>query len=278
MAESFGIDVAKWNGTIDWKQVSMTKAFAILKVTKKNNSKEEAFETNYRGATNAGLFVGGYRYVYADTIAKAEQEANAIVKACEGKKFPYGIWLDMEDSSIKRLTKAQLTHIITKEANILQKAGLNVGIYCNKDWYDNVLDGSTLIRLYPFWIARYPSADIGVYNGDSKLNPKLFASAWQYSSKGVVDGIKGSVDLDVAYTDIRNLFIAHPTIRKYEVGNQARILQTNLNRVINARLEPDGKVGNLTIEALKKWQSIVGIEVDGVYGPISYNTMRTNLA
>ena len=278
MSEMFGIDVAKWNGTIDWKHVAMSKSFAILKVTNKSNHIEELFETNYREASKAGLIVGVYRYVYAKNTTMAKAEADAIVTACKNKKIPFGVWLDMEDSSIKSVPKNQLTEIIKTEANILQKAGLSVGVYCNKDWYDHVLDGKNLVNLYPFWIARYPSTDDGKYVATSQLNPKSFASAWQYSSKGHVDGVKGTVDLDVAFSDLRNIFVAHPTVRKYEVGNQARHLQTNLNRVIEAGLEPDGKFGPKSVAALKKWQSVTGLNADGVYGPLSYQAMRKILA
>ena len=34
----YGIDVAKWNGTVDWAKVRASNmAFAVLKVTNKNN-------------------------------------------------------------------------------------------------------------------------------------------------------------------------------------------------------------------------------------------------
>ena len=80
-----------------------------------------------------------------------------------------------------------------------------MGIYCNRDWYMNVIHDD-LKANYDFWIARYPSNDRGVYNPNSSLkpNPKM-AVAWQYSSKGHVNGISGNVDLDVDYDGIINL-------------------------------------------------------------------------
>ena len=65
----YGIDVAKWNGVIDWSKVKLANiSFAVLKVTNKNNRVEEAFERNYAGATEQGITVGVYRYVYAKTV------------------------------------------------------------------------------------------------------------------------------------------------------------------------------------------------------------------
>ena len=47
----FGIDVAQWQGVIDWSKVK--KDFAILKVTKKTNVVEPSFERNYKGFLNS---------------------------------------------------------------------------------------------------------------------------------------------------------------------------------------------------------------------------------
>lgn len=103
----YGIDVAKWNGTVDWAKVRASNmAFAVLKVTNKNNEVEEAFEQNYSGATEQGIVVGAYRYVYAKTVEAAKVEANAIVKALSGKKINFRVWLDMEADSIKNIGKA----------------------------------------------------------------------------------------------------------------------------------------------------------------------------
>ena len=42
-----GIDVAKWNGNIDWNKVKAAGVeFAVLKVINKSNKTEEAFVRN----------------------------------------------------------------------------------------------------------------------------------------------------------------------------------------------------------------------------------------
>ena len=41
----------------------------------------------------------------------------------------------------------------------VQAAGYPCGIYCNTDWYKNVLPKS--LKAYPLWLARYPAADNG---------------------------------------------------------------------------------------------------------------------
>ena len=70
-----GIDVAKWNGTIDWSKVKASGVhFAILKVINKQCREEDAFQKNYVGATTQGLSVGCYNYSYATTVEKARQD------------------------------------------------------------------------------------------------------------------------------------------------------------------------------------------------------------
>ena len=196
----YGIDVAKWNGVIDWSKVKLANiSFAVLKVTNKNNRVEEAFERNYAGATEQGITVGVYRYVYAKTVEAAKAEANAIVQALSGKKINFRVWLDMEADSIKNIGKSRLTEIINAETDIIQAAGFQVGIYCNTDWYRNVLDSESLKSRFPFWIARY-----GTNNGEmqEKYSPEAYAIAWQYTSSGSCDGVNGKVDLNVAFSEI----------------------------------------------------------------------------
>jgi len=195
----YGIDVAQWQGNIDWSKVK--KDFAILKVTKKDNTIEPKFLANYKGATANGIPVGVYRYVYAKNTTQAKAEADAIVKILSGLNITCGVWLDMEDASIKNLGKNTLTNIINVMANTIKASGLNVGIYCNRDWFLNVLDGSRLVKTYPFWIARYPLRDTGAFNPNSTISPKAYAKAWQYSQRGKVNGIVGDVDMDVMFDD-----------------------------------------------------------------------------
>lgn len=202
----YGIDVAKWQGIIDWEKFKAdNKEFAILKVTDKTNKVEEAFERNYCGCINCDIPVGVYRYVYAADVAAAKTEANAIVSAIKDKDIKLGVWLDMEDTGIKGAGRETLTSIIRAEAEIFQANGHKVGIYCNRDWYLNVLDSAVLAQTYPFWIARYPAADNGTIM--ESLSPKDLAGCkvWQYSSKGTVNGISGNVDLDIAFADLAEL-------------------------------------------------------------------------
>lgn len=197
---TFGIDVAKWQGVIDWVKVKAAgNEFSVLKVTKKDNSVEDSFPRNYIGCKNVGMPIAVYRYVYARNVGDAVKEANGIVVALSGKKIEGEVWLDMEDASIRDLGKPALTQVINAEASVLINAGYKVGVYCNRDWYEKVIDGAGLSSQYKFWIAKYgKNTGNGSWQNRSD-DPKDIAYAWQYTSKGSVPGISGNVDLDLVY-------------------------------------------------------------------------------
>ena len=99
-----GIDVSQWQGTINWAKVKADDVdFAILKVVNKSNAVEPSFETNYAQAKAQSIPLGVYNYSYATTVAKAEKDAHAVVKALNGRHLACKVWLDVEDSCQKGL-------------------------------------------------------------------------------------------------------------------------------------------------------------------------------
>lgn len=117
------------------------------------------------------------------------------------------VWWDVEDKDVLRpLGAAKLTESIRVAQEVITAAGygfgLYVGLYVYKErWFDfNAFAGTRL------WIARY-------YRGyrtmrfddepDQKFKPDVDGdiSGWQYTSCGEIQGIKGDVDLDIAYED-----------------------------------------------------------------------------
>lgn len=189
----YGIDISHWNGNINFSRVDAD--FVIMKVSQATH-KDAKFDSYYN---SCNLPKGAYIYNKVLTVDKAREEAEFAVSCLKGKKLEYGVWLDLEDKSMKILSKKLLNEIIATEATILINAGFKVGIYCNRDWYLNVLDSASLSNRYPFWIARYPLTDTGV--PVERLSPKTLNGCciWQYSSKGSVNGIMGNVDMNLEY-------------------------------------------------------------------------------
>lgn len=267
-----GIDVSHHQGTIDWETVKSQAGlgFVIMKAMFENgHGKESAFEANYAGA--AGLKRGAYLYSIAMTPQEAQLEAEDFVRILAKRKLEYGVWLDLEDKRQRVLSKAELTRIIDVEAGIILAAGYPCGIYSNKDWYNNVIDGRRLQERYDFWIARYPRDDYGAVK--EPLAPHGWAKLWQYSSKGKVPGIKGNVDLDIEMDDLADTRPAgnpyappEKNLKEGSRGNDVRWLQYELN-LRGAKLVIDGHFGLKTDAAVRAYQNQHALICDGIVGP-----------
>ena len=213
MGELFGIDVSHYQGKIDWKKVkAQGKDFAIMKCMYEAQSYriDETFEENYRQCGIYGIARGVYIFIGRCSIEDPQRDAKALLDHLKGRPLEYGIWLDYESEFLRKQGKKKIQDMTYIYANAFRSAGYYVGIYCNKDWYDNVIS-DPLKMDFDFWIARYPKTDIGVYSKSSKLRPSYKAAvAWQYSSKGKVAGIIPVVDLDVDYDGVVNLIAQSP--------------------------------------------------------------------
>lgn len=194
-----GIDVSAWNGNIDWKTVAdYGMGFAILRITEKGNKTDSTFEQNYRGCAQYGILVGVYKYSYAKSVAQAEQEAESVLKVLNKRKLDFPVFYDLEWSEQRKLGSAAVEKIALAFLNKIQVAGYKVGIYCNVDWYQNVLTAA--LKKYDCWIARYPANDNGTLQ--ERLRPD-FGIGWQYSSKATIPGIATKVDRNVFYKDYK---------------------------------------------------------------------------
>lgn len=213
MNEVFGLDVSHYQGKIDWKKVADSgKKFAIMKCQYEAQSHriDECFEENYRGCGIYGLSRGVYIYIARASIADPVRDANALLQHLCDRPLEYGIWLDFEDESLRRMGKNYIRGLAYRYAEIFNRAGYYTGIYCNKYWYDTLIHDD-LKRDFEFWIARYPKNDLGAYNGKSSLKPSYKAAvAWQYSSKGNIPGIDTKVDLDVDFDGVVSLIANTP--------------------------------------------------------------------
>lgn len=199
---SFGIDVSKWQGTIDWNKVRKAgKEFAFIKFGGRDVSElaylyiDETFNYNITQASANGLRVGIYFFSQAITPEEAVEEANFIAANIKGIHLDYPIVFDWEIRANTRGTNANLSaeqHIAIAHSfvNTLKSHGYETMLYgsISSPMVQSVLPTLSNCRL---WLARYTN-DINVkpnYNGDYRI--------WQYSESGRVDGIKGNVDLDI---------------------------------------------------------------------------------
>ena len=198
-----GIDVAKWNGIIDWKKVKAAGVkFAVLKAINKSNKKEDALDRNYAGATAQGLPLDVYNYLYTTTEAMAQEAAQAVVNALAGRKVGK-VWADAEDACLKN-KGILLIRILNTYKSVIEAAGYEFGVYTGLSFYNSYIKPYKDYIDCDFWIARYPSTKDMTIDMDPIASKKPVIChnlwGWQHSSRGRVHGISGYVDLDICYT------------------------------------------------------------------------------
>ena len=193
---TMGIDVSKWNGTIDWNAVKNSGvSYVIIRVGYRGSSQgalieDPKFKTNIKGATAAGIKVGVYFFTQAVDEVEAVQEASMVLDRISGYKISYPVFLDVEGSGGRgdAIDSATRTAVCKAFCNTIKNAGYTPGIYANKTWLSSKMDAGALSG-YKIWLAQY--AKTPTYTGRYDL--------WQYRSNGKVSGISGNVDLNLSY-------------------------------------------------------------------------------
>lgn len=199
------IDVSNYQGTVDWRKVKAAGIEgAVLKVMNKDLNPDKQFENNWRGCEAAGVrIVGVYNYSYATTEERAAADAQKVTAILQGRKVK--VWLDVEDDSQKKLG-LKLIHIIKAYRKVIEAAGLEFGVYTGLSFYNSYIRPYHSMLDCKFWIARYPSAlSMPVSKepeGSKKPSILHPLEGWQYSSRGSVPGIRGSVDLSLWYVEL----------------------------------------------------------------------------
>lgn len=222
-----GIDVSSYQGVINWGKVAATGVeFAILKVIRKDLQPDKQFEANWDGCTEAGLPVQGvYNYSYATTISKAVSDAQRVLDILNGRKAM--VWLDVENNCQKGLGR-NLIDIIHAYAGIIKGAGLEFGVYTGFSFYNSYIKPYADKLQYPFWIARYPVGNVMTIGRDPEddKRPDIVHElyGWQYSSKGSVPGISGSVDLNELYVAVETVNVMpEPETTLHKVGDEITV-------------------------------------------------------
>lgn len=201
--EQKGIDVSKWNGTIDWNAVANAGIdFAIIRVGYRGYSagtlvEDPYFKQNIAGATKAGIKVGIYFFTQAITEAEAVEEASMAISLVSGYQLQLPIYFDTEDvdgnGRADKMSVAKRTAITKAFCETVKNAGYMPGVYASTSWYNNQLNAAELTN-YDIWVAHY--ANVCGFKGRYHM--------WQYTSSGSVPGIKGRVDVNIRYVGVEN--------------------------------------------------------------------------
>ena len=195
-----GIDVSKFQGTIDWNLVAQDGVeFAFIRVANRgwgsNGTlmEDERFEDNILGAQAAGIKTGVYFYSQAITEEEVLEEANLVLSKIAPYNLECPVVFDVErvsgnDGRMNNITVEERTHLTLLFCQTIEAAGYRPMIYHNTEMgalFLNVAD----LEGYDKWFAAY--TDTLYYPYEYKV--------WQYSQSGTVRGINTEVDLNICF-------------------------------------------------------------------------------
>ena len=207
--QTFGIDVAKYQGTIDWAQVAGAGVeFAMVRVGYRSQADGEIkADTNARynlqEASKYGIKLGAYFFSTAISEEEAKEEADWVADFIAPYPITYPVAYNCEnfsesDSRQYRLSKRERTDNALAFLKQIEKRGYEGMFYASK----NEMEGdaqwqvSRIEPSYKIWVAQYPKEP---YPETKQTSYSGTYHMWQYTRSGELAGISEAVDVNIAY-------------------------------------------------------------------------------
>lgn len=206
---TYGIDVAKWQGIIDWKQVKASGVdFAIIRVGYRTQVDGLIYEDPYakynlQQAQANGIKIGVYFFSTAINEEEAVEEAKWVSGYIAPYPITYPVAYNCEGFTDKNnrqngLSSDARSNIAVAFLDYVKNQGYTPMFYAAKNELEQNAQWNTdkLSSKYKIWVAQYPTE---AYTSSSKSTYSGKLAMWQYTSKGQVKGIDKAVDIDIAY-------------------------------------------------------------------------------
>lgn len=265
------IDVSKWDGGINWKKVKKSGInYAIIRCGYGQTGSDFMFKKNVAGARAAGVKIGVYLYSYAYTSSMAKKEAKNTLKLMKdagitSSNLALPVYYDLEEEAgkgkpcvksngkyhyISKSTLAAMAKAYTAE---ISKAGYKVGIYANKNWFDNYLtDKAFSNSSWSKWVAQYRNGGC-TYKGSYDI--------WQYSSTGRVSGISTNVDMNYLYRNF-DPKVATATVTPSNITSPMFVKKGTANLNLGGTLSSNVTMRSVTVN-VRKGQTPYGNQATG---------------
>ena len=276
-----GIDVSEHQGTVNFDMVKGAGVeVIILRTTYGTGYNDIKFE-EYYNACKGKFNLGTYHYFRPGQ--NPEEQARKSWSRIQGKDFNCLHFVDVEEGN-------NCSDLVIRYINEYEKlSGQTCGIYANSNYLCNYLD-SGILGNRPVWVANY-----GKNNGTKCVNnPSIGAFTnmvgHQYTSVARISGItQNTVDMNEFYDGILrtnpvNTVPSNNTIVSSSVSphdylqtdHKRRFVQYCLN-VFGYNLKVDGIIGPLSEGAIRDFQRNHGLEVDGLVGKNTWNSIKANM-
>lgn len=206
---TFGIDVSRYQGTVDWQKVADSDIdFAMIRVGYRTMSdgiiKEDPnARYNLQEAAAAELPVGVYFFSTAVSEEEAMEEAAWVADLISQYPITYPVVYDCEgylsdESRQYHLTAAQRTDFALAFLKTIEDCGYEGMFYSSRNEMHNSArwEMERIDEDYKVWVAQYPAEPYPFTAESSYLGVHHM---WQYTTEGFVPGIGQSVDMNVCY-------------------------------------------------------------------------------
>lgn len=206
---TIGIDVARYQGTIDWTQVAASGIdFAMVRVGYRADSSREICadsnaKYNMQEAQKNGIKVGAYFFSTATTTQEAVEEADWVADYIAQYQITYPVAYDCEgfdkpESAQYHLTNEQRTDIAIAFLQEIYNRGYTPMFYSSMGELTGSAkwDTSRIEGTYRIWVSQYPAVP---YPQTAQSSYSGTHAMWQYTNRGTVAGISRPVDVNVAY-------------------------------------------------------------------------------
>ena len=188
-----GIDVAKYQGHIDWRAAKRGGvSFAFIKATEGGDHLDKMFMKNWAAAGQAGVPRGAYHFYYF--CRPAIQQARWVIRNVPKDPRSLPPVLDMEWNHQSKTCKTRppakkVRAEMRRFLNIVERHyGKRPIIYTTVDFYKD--NGLAYMQDYEYWLR-------SVADHPSQVYPGQRWSFWQYTGTGQIPGISGDTDINV---------------------------------------------------------------------------------
>lgn len=188
--EVHGIDVSRYQGSINWEQVAYHQKnnfplhFVFMKATEGGDHKDITFEQNFEQAGYYGFIRGAYHFFSPKT--DPHKQADFFIRNVSLSAGDLPPVLDVE--TIGKSSAEDLQTAVKIWLDRIEKHyGVKPILYTSYKFKKRYLNDS-MFNAYPYWIAHY-YVDSVRYEGNWHF--------WQHTDVGSVPGIKEKVDLNV---------------------------------------------------------------------------------
>lgn len=207
---TIGIDVSRYQGTIDWNRVTESGIdFAMIRVGYRSAQEDREIYAdsnaryNMQEAQAAGIQVGVYFFSTAATSEEAVEEAQWVAEYISQYQITYPVAFDcegyeQEDSVLYALNKEQRTDIALAFMQEIYEQGYTPMFYGSSYAMtgSNHWDMERIEQSYKVWVSQYPALP---YPQTERSSYQGTHAMWQYTNQGSVPGIDRPVDVNVAY-------------------------------------------------------------------------------